>query len=171
MCYYQSNYLIGHYRNLLPKALDVLPNSGLNSGTKYKHITAILMVKPSSGVCNGNMGYDICAERSWNTGPGKPTLRVYCVLESLYVSIYPWGQYNLDCKSKVTVHVKQRAAIFHLVSQFQAEMISASVHSLLIWNMEQRPQWWCWEILILQLIFETYSIPVCTLCEVFSIHH
>lgn len=36
MCYYQSNYLIGHYRNLLPKALDVLPNSGLNSGTKYK---------------------------------------------------------------------------------------------------------------------------------------
>ena len=36
ICYYQSNYLIGHYRNLLPKALDVLPNSGLNSGTKYK---------------------------------------------------------------------------------------------------------------------------------------
>ena len=86
------------------------------------------MAKPSSGVCNGNMGYDIWAERSWNIGPGKPTLRVYCVLESLYVSIHPWGQYNLDYESKATVHVKQRAATFHLVSQFQAEMISASVH-------------------------------------------
>lgn len=86
------------------------------------------MEKPSSGVCNGNMGYDIWAERSWNIGPGKPTLRVYRVLESLYVSIHPWGQYNLDCKSKVTVYVNQRAATFHLVSQFQAEMIGASVH-------------------------------------------
>lgn len=36
LCYYQSNYLIGHYRTFLPKALHVLPNSGLTSRSKYK---------------------------------------------------------------------------------------------------------------------------------------
>lgn len=53
-------------------------------GQNANYIAAILLEKPPRGVCNENLGYNIWAERSWNTGPGKPTLKAYCVPAPLY---------------------------------------------------------------------------------------
>lgn len=130
-------------------------------GQNANQITAILLEKPPTGACNENLDYNISAERNQNTGPEKPTLKTSCGPALLYALE---GSKTLTAKGRL--QKKQRAATFHVVFQFQAEMrISANLYFIanlkygtIITTMLIRTN-----ILTLQPIFETYCMPGTTL--------